>query len=95
MIYNQSEYCKEFKIHINTLRNRIKKDNLPSNHIVKAVGKRGFVIITDKCLECEKIEVAVREYFVRLKHVSSPSLAAELSIKYKINTAKFFRTVGL
>jgi NAD-dependent dihydropyrimidine dehydrogenase PreA subunit len=95
MIYTKKEYCKAFSMCDRTLRNRIEKGNLPSFHKVKNLDGRGFVIITDQCELCNVIEKACREYALKTKFAGNPELAAELSIKYGINTARFFRTIGL
>ena len=95
MIYLPQDYCKKYGMHINTLRNRVKKGNLPSSHKVIKLYGRGFVIEIDHCEMCEITEKAMREYNRMRGSANNPELAAELSIKYKINTAKMFRMCGL
>lgn len=94
--YTRKEYCAKFKIHKNTLANRIENNQLPSFHIVKQVNDRGdIIILVDQCELCATIEKACREYALKTRWAGNPELAAELSVKYGINTARFFRTIGL
>lgn len=95
MIYTVKEYCAKFNIHPNTFNNRRKKGTLPSFHKVKELNGRGYVIEVDHCELCEITEKAMREYNRLRGSANNPELAAELSIKYKINTAKMFRMCGL
>lgn len=94
-VLTRKEYCDKYGMHPNTLRNRIEKGSLPSFHQVKHLDGRGVVIIIDQCQLCADVESACIEYNKRCGRTVRPDIAAELSIKYGINTAKLFRVLGI
>lgn len=94
-IYTKKEYCDKYGMSHDTLERRVKYNALPSWQKVKHLDGRGFVIIIDQCEMCNINEKAVREYNRRVIRGGNPEIAAELSVKYGINTAKFFKMVGL
>ena len=77
-----------------TLERRIREHNLPSNHIVKRLDGRGFVISTDKCDTCDRIDAACKEYHRRTP-VKKAEIAAEMAVKYDIDTVRLFRVLGI
>lgn len=89
------EYAKEKGISVKTVTRYIESGNFPSFVDVKPLYKRGFVIITDHCELCASVESACIEYNKRCGRSVRPDIAAELSIKYGINTAKLFRILGI
>lgn len=103
--YTRQEYCDKFGMHRNTLAARIKNNLLPSFHKVVPVNDRGdIIIISDECERCSVTEKLIEEYMKLANVVVKPTLeqkqfareiAAELSIKYQVNTVKLFKILGL
>lgn len=94
-VYTKKEYCDKYGISHDTLERRVKDGNLPTWQQVKPLDGRGFVIIVDHCALCEAVESACVEYSKRCGRSVRPDIAAELSVKYGINTAKLFRVLGI
>lgn len=94
-VYTKKEYCDKYGISHDTLERRVKDHNLPTWQTVKPLDGRGFVIIVDHCKLCEDTEKACIEYNKRCGRSIRPDIAAELSVKYQINTAKLFRVLGI
>ena len=105
-IFTTRQYAdKVAKCHINTLQTKISKELLPSNHIVFKAKQTIIVIVPKSGQEfCKDVEDACIEFNrlcgvgVRLNSEQTDfkrQLAAEISIKYNINTNKFFKMQGL
>ncbi len=98
MIYTLKEYADNIAhCHFNTLKTRIKKKQLPSNHIVKK-GKQYMIEIihgSENCRACDNSHHAAIEFHRRKRSNTDMELAAEISIKYDINTNKFFKMMGV
>ncbi len=99
MIYTLTEYADKIaRCHRNTLLSMIRKEQLPSNHIVKK-GKQFMIEIVrnaDHCQRCELYYKASVEYNQRKGYkVKDAELAAELCVKYDLGAIKFFAMHGI
>ena len=89
------------KCSISTLRNRIRENNLPSNHIVEKRGVQWLITvipISEKCEMCDRYfnaSVEFNEKKIKLNKEFNCQLAVEICIKYKIGVTKFFKIHGL
>lgn len=99
MTYSLYEYADKIaRCHFNTLKTRIKNKQLPPNHVVKKLGATYSIEIihgSENCRMCDNIHAAAVEFHRRKRSNTDMELAAELSIKYDINTSKFFKMTGV
>lgn len=98
MIHTVTEYAKLRGVHRNTIIAWIKRETLPSNHIVKK-GKQYMIEIihgSENCARCDLYEKASIEYNKR-KPGDKPDheLAAEICVKYDLGARKFFAMHGI
>jgi len=101
MIYTIKEYSTKVAFcHPNTVINRIKQKKLPQNHIIKS-GRRGIATMieiihgSENCRECDNVHHAAIEFHRRKRSSKDVELAAEMAIKYDINTVKMFKILGV
>lgn len=100
--FTLSEYARLIsKCSISTVRNRIKENNLPSNHIVEKRGVQWLITITpisENCEMCDRYFNASVEFNEKRHKVDNEfncQLAVKICIKYKIGVTKFFKMHGL
>ena len=93
MIYTLKEYAALREVHSNTVLSWIRKNNLPSNHLVK-LGKHYMIEIihgSEQCFRCDLYEKASVEYNRKKGGKKQDAeLATELCIKYNLGVRKFF-----
>jgi hypothetical protein len=102
MTYSLYQYADKIaKCHFNTLKARIKNEQLPSNHIVTRLGRTYSIEIvqgSENCRACDNIHHAALEFQEKSKNLNvdfNRELAAKLCVKWDIDTLKFFKMMGV
>jgi hypothetical protein len=101
MVYELKEYAEKIAFcSLRTLETRIKKQQLPSNHIVYK-GKHGQRTVieiihgSEHCRACSNVHHAALEFQERKTDSNERELAAELCVKFDIGAVKFFKMMGV
>lgn len=100
MVYSLTDYADKIAhCHFNTVKSMIKKNQLPSNHLVKKLGSTYSIEIihgSENCARCDLYEKASIEYNKRKSgDKPDPELAAEICVKYDLVARKFFAMHGI